>query len=208
MEIEGIGANQRSNCKWVLWQESFGICDSGLTLTHHYILYVTVGLKTICAKPEISHQCSVFTGICLCGCVSWADFLLYPHKPTFCSGPVGVTSSNGRRTFLRAAHRDNVYAVFCYALLPNRMLWHIMCPSRFESTTPSFSLSMKSHCRYHNHSIGLQMHPIPCFEWMWYNWPQDFWRSHWTLKITHPHVLKRPQRRTKLCLYGLSAALM
>lgn len=65
---------------------------------------------------------------------------------------------------------------------------------------PSCSLSVDSHCIYYNHGIRLQMHPVPLPVNVvqlaaWQHGVQDFWLSHWTLKLTHPHIMSRLQPR-------------
>lgn len=82
-------------------------CDSGLTLTHHCISYVTVILKTICALPKTSHHCSELTRICKHGRCTRVETCRVLRNLHFVP--------DHHMDILKAACRDDVGAVVCHA---------------------------------------------------------------------------------------------
>ncbi len=45
------------------------------------------------------------------------------------------------------------------------------------------------------HSVPLQVNVVQLA--VWQHGVQDFWLLHWTLKLTHPHIMSRPRPRSR-----------
>lgn len=136
-------------------------------------------------QPKLSHRCAALTGICMCGCHRWVQFMLYSQKLAFCSRPVGITSSNGveMKGFLKAARRDGQPA-------------ELISTQRAKEDAAAHNTSIQTceHRAFVFSQCWVSLLPVAQLS-VWRRGVQDFWLPRWTLKLTHPHIMKSPEPR-------------
>lgn len=103
----------------------------------------------------------------------------------FCSRPVGITSSNGveMKGFLKAALRDGQPA-------------ELISTQRAKEDAAAHNTSIQTceHRAFVFSQCWVSLLPVAQLS-VWRRGVQDFWLPRWTLKLTHPHIMKSPEPR-------------